>query len=104
MNKEQLIALQVKHGLPATLNVYDALLAAFDAGVKSAEEAKGLSPHDAAQLTALGINPTKSFRIRNSTFTITAFNPSRWKYPVSAKNQNGRGFKFTISQVVEYQK
>ena len=43
MNKEQLVALQVKHNLPATVNVYEALLAAFDAGVESAKEAKGLS-------------------------------------------------------------
>jgi len=66
-------------------------------------EPAGLSSSDAATLARLGIDPTKKFRIRNSVFTITAYKPSRWKFPISAKTQNGTGYKFTIAQLKSYQ-
>lgn len=62
-----------------------------------------LTASDRMSLQRLGIDPDKKFRLKNSTFTITGYKPSRWKYPVSAQNQNGRRFKFTADGVKRHQ-
>ena len=63
----------------------------------------GVTPADAAWLRQQGIDPTKKFRVKNSLFTIVGVRQSRWKFPVSAVNQNGTRYKFPIAQIKQYQ-
>jgi hypothetical protein len=56
-----------------------------------------LTPSDKAWFRAQGIDPDKKYRYKNSMLTIVAYKPSRWKYPVSITNQNGRRLKCSIS-------
>lgn len=58
---------------------------------------------DVAWMRARGVDPTKKFRVKNSTFTITGIKLTRPKYPISATNQNGRRFKFPADAVRLYQ-
>ncbi len=55
-----------------------------------------MSQHDKAWFRAQGIDPDKKYLHKNSTLTIVAYKPSRWKYPGSVVNQNGRGLKCGI--------
>jgi hypothetical protein len=63
-----------------------------------------LTASDRAALKSLGIDPDVKFRQKNSTFTITGYKASRWKYPVSAVNQNGRRFKWPVDAVKNLQR
>ncbi len=63
----------------------------------------GVTATDAAWLRAQGIDPNKKFRVKNSVFTIVAVKRSRWKFPISAINQNGTRYKWTIPVVKSYQ-
>ena len=56
-----------------------------------------LTAFDRINLQRLGINPDQCFRQKNSAFKIVGYKPSRWKYPVSMVNQNGRKLKCAIS-------
>lgn len=58
-----------------------------------------MTAHDKHALMNLGIDPGKKFRLRNTEYTITAYKPSRWKFPVSAVTQNGTRYKFSIATV-----
>jgi hypothetical protein len=71
------------------------------------EDAAGDTPltaRDIAALKGLGIDPAKKWRQRNSVFTVVAYKPNRWKYPVTCANQNGTRYKFPISSVVAGQR
>ena len=46
----------------------------------------------------------KSFTVRNSLYTITELAPNRPKYPVIARNSDGKSFKFTIEAIKNYLK
>lgn len=46
----------------------------------------------------------KSFTVRNSVYTITELAPNRPKYPVIARNSDGKSFKFTIEAIKNYLK
>ncbi len=49
-----------------------------------------------------GLDPDwlgKTFKQRQTTYTITGLNPSRPKYPVSVVSHRGKGFKFPASLV-----
>lgn len=63
-----------------------------------------LRPADRAMLNNLGIDPDKQFKFRNTVFTIVAYKPSRWKYPVTAQNANGTRYKFSVETVLVAQK
>lgn len=63
-----------------------------------------LTAYDRDVLTKLGINPTKTFRQRNSVFTIVGYKPSRWKFPISVQTQNGARYKMTVDQVKQMQR
>ena len=63
-----------------------------------------LSAADIAQLKRLGIDPAKKWRQRNSVFTVVAYKPSRWKYPITCANQNGTRYKFPINSVIAGQR
>lgn len=56
-----------------------------------------LTVADRTALRSFGIDPDRQYRHKNSVFTITGYKPSRWKYPVSITNQNGRKLKTTPS-------
>jgi hypothetical protein len=53
-----------------------------------------------------GLEPSdygKIFRVGGETFRITAINPNRPKYPVSAERvADSKGFKFTVENVLLY--
>lgn len=61
--------------------------------------AAGLSAGDRQLLRGQGVDPDRQFRIRNTVFTITGYQASRWKYPISATSHNGTAYKFTAAQV-----
>jgi len=63
-----------------------------------------LSASDVAALKRLGIDPSKKWRQRNTVFTVCAYKPSRWKYPVSVVTQQGARYKMTAAQVIAGQK
>lgn len=46
----------------------------------------------------------KSFTIRNLVYTITELAPNRPKYPVIAKNPDGKSFKFTVDAIKNHLK
>lgn len=58
-----------------------------------------LAPH-------FGLEPSdygRTFRTDGAAFRITAINPNRPKYPISAERvADGRGFKFSAENVVAY--
>ncbi len=62
-----------------------------------------LTPADRANLTRLGINPDLKFRQKNSTFQVVGYKPSRYKYPISTINQNGRRHKWPVDAVKRLQ-
>jgi hypothetical protein len=89
---------------------FKALLATMPQSVTSAapsdsnDDGPGIiTPADAAWLRAQGIDPNKKFRVKNSLFTITGVKRSRWKFPISASNQNGTCYKFPIAHIKRYQ-
>lgn len=50
----------------------------------------------------LGLSPGiigKTFRHKTKTFTVVALDPSKPKYCVSLKDQNGKGFKCSVQQL-----
>ena len=100
-----ILQILVKHKLPPTIELVEAMQEVFAAGAATApaEEKETLSTADSHTLLALGINPAKKFMLRNSQFTIVGYKPSRWKFPVSAQTQNGARYKFTIEQVKRHQ-
>ena len=69
-----------------------------------------LFSHEKALFEALagsfGLEPTdyaRGFRISGETFRITAINPNRPKYPISAERvADGREYKFTAENVILY--
>lgn len=69
-----------------------------------------LFSHEKALLEALagsfGLEPTdyaRGFRISGETFRISAINPNRPKYPISAERvADGREYKFTAENVILY--
>lgn len=74
-----------------------------DTGDDEDDGPDGVTDSDAAWLRAQGIDPNKKFRVKNSLFTITGVRRSRWKFPISASNQNGTRYKFPIANVKQYQ-
>ena len=71
-----------------------------------------LFSHDKAMFEVLaphfGLEPSdygRTFRTDGTAFRITAINPNRPKYPISAERiADGRGFKFSAENVVAYMK
>ena len=71
-----------------------------------------LFSHDKALFDVLapsfGLEPSdhgRIFRTGGEAFRITAINPNRPKYPVSAERlADGRGYKFSVDNVVAYLK
>lgn len=80
--------------------------AGADADFLESEEADNtlLSAADSEALIRLGIDPKKSFRQRNTVFTVCGYRPSRWKYPISVVTQTGARYKMTVVQVIRLQK
>ena len=53
--------------------------------------------------TTFGLKPEwmgKSFKARQTTFTITGLNPNRHTYPVTAVTQNGKRMKLGADMVI----
>jgi len=96
-------ALRVTQSLGAKLGLQNPPVVPPQGNGDDDEQDSPITASDRAQLSNLGIDPHKKFRVRNTTFTITGWKPSRWKYPVSAVTQNGRRYKFTIDQVKRHQ-
>lgn len=63
-----------------------------------------LSAHDKASMRADGIDPDKKFNVRGTLFTIVAWKPSRWKFPIVGVNARGTRYKFPIASVKAGQK
>ena len=63
-----------------------------------------LTPRDIAALKGMGIDPAKKWRQRNTVFSVRAYKPSRWKYPVSVITQTGARYKMSVEQVIAGQK
>ncbi len=69
-----------------------------------------LFSHERALFEALagsfGLEPSdyaRSFRTGGETFRVTAINPNRPRYPISAERvADGRGYKFTAENVTMY--
>jgi hypothetical protein len=52
-----------------------------------------LSESDKRALSSLGLDVNKTYIHKNSRLKISGYKPSRWKYPISVQNQNGRKLK-----------
>ena len=62
-----------------------------------------LSARDLVAIRAMGIDPAKKMRQRNSVFTIVGYQPSRWKFPITVATQNGTRYKMTVDQIKRLQ-
>ncbi len=96
----------IKHNLTPSIELVEAMREVYKAGEAESDSGddahpgtETLSAADRTRIMALGIDPDKKFRIRNSVFTIVGYKPSRWKFPISACTQTGARYKFTIDQV-----
>lgn len=111
-----ILAILVKHKLAPSIELLAAMQDVFQAGAASVQpgtptpgdddeddSSATLSAADITSLKALGVDPAKKFRLRNSVFTIVAYKPSRWKFPIVAQNQNGTRYKFKVPNVKTYQ-
>lgn len=81
-----------------------AVAAPATTGSEDDDKDTALSASDVAALKRLGIDPSKKWRQRNTVFTVCAYKPSRWKYPVSVVTQQGARYKMTAAQVIAGQK
>lgn len=103
----KILEILAKYEMYATPALLAAMREVFVAGAASTDpsdsEEAALSKMDVQYLQREGIDPNKSFRMRNSVFTITGYSPSRWKFPISAQTQNGTRYKFTVEQVKRHQ-
>ncbi len=63
-----------------------------------------LTASDRINLKSLGINPDQCFRQKNSAFKIVGYKPSRWKYPISTINRNGRRHKWPVDAIIRLQR
>lgn len=112
---DTILAILVKHQLTPTPQLVEVMREVFLAGVATAKGAQDastaddeekespLTAADLAVLRNMGVDPAKKFRLNTRVFTIVAYKPSRWKYPITAQTQNGTRYKFTADQVKRYQ-
>ncbi len=99
------VALAYEEGLlTGALRTAQRLGAELQAGQRGANMGSGddaedensigpLTEIDKRNLIAMGLDPSKTYIHKNSRLTITGYKPSRWKYPISITNQNGRKLK-----------
>lgn len=117
--EQAILDILIKHSVTPTVALLAAMRDVYKAGAASATPTAStqggddgdddapdspLTASDRAALLRLGINPDKKFTSGRTTYTVTGYKPSRWKYPVSCVNQNGRRFKFRAESVVSLQR
>ncbi len=62
---------------------------------------KPMSVADRNAIRGLGLDPDRKYKHKNSTLTIVGFKESRWKFPISVTNQNGRRLKTSAAFLLQ---